>query len=180
VKLRWTITYSPENELIDGFFIGYRSFENTLSPPQTSMTSQTSADSKLSHGSVLQTAQSDIERPTFTYKTIRLATTANTDSTMGLQVSESGSQVNSVGPSVLSPTSTSTKQVPSSMVANSGSKHGIPSTMIQSQFEYVINGLDRNTEYTILIQCFNRKGAGPTSDPMVFRTFASGKFEEAG
>lgn len=51
--------------------------------------------------------------------------------------------------------------------------------VVINNFEYIINGLERNTEYSILIQCFNKKGAGPTSDPVVFKTFVNGKFLNA-
>lgn len=48
--------------------------------------------------------------------------------------------------------------------------------LITSTFEYVITNLERNTDYSILLQCYNRKGAGPSSEPLLLRTFANGNY----
>lgn len=168
IKLRWTISYPPEHELIDGFFVGYRSFDTSalLAEPGA--------------GSVAQTAQAAakqaLERPTFTYKTIRLTNQQQQSAPEG-GLSDHQQLEHHQTP-LLSPVSSVTKTVPAgpSVQVNepAGSKQQV-AVVVVSNFEYTIAGLERNTEYTILIQCFNKKGAGPTSDPVVFKTFASGE-----
>lgn len=165
IKLHWTISYAPEHELIDGFFLGYRSFE--ASQLVNGVATASSAPGKVSSSS---------EQPTFTYKTIRLtnqqSTTSqaapdeNRDDPLRTQ-SESSS-------TYLSPVASVTKTVPVQSSSSYGSslRHH---TNVISTFDYIVSGLERNTEYTILIQCFNKKGAGPSSDPVVFKTFLNGE-----
>lgn len=150
IKLHWTISYAPEREIIDGFFVGYRSFSST------SASSGAATATAEPRGPNPQAG----EQPTFTYKTIRLTNQAPGQTAQELQQHDDQS-------ALLSPVSSVTKQVPVSQQTSQ--------LMLVSTFEFLISGLERNTEYTILIQCFNKKGAGPTSDPVVFKTFAIGK-----
>lgn len=188
IKLHWTISYSPEREIIEGFFVGYRSFE-TGAPPSVDG-SQTGAPSISLPGANPKHSPTLGEQPTFTYKTIRLTSRpgALTSQEAGSearqqQLSETG------GAALLSPVASITKTIhPAGSPFSGGPQTALhrqqhpqlagsasPLNVVVSSFEYVIGSLERNTEYTILIQCFNKKGAGPTSDPVVFRTFMNGK-----
>lgn len=207
IKLRWTISYAPEREIIDGFFVGYRSLEaQTLD----GMKAQQVVGSSGTSGQQQQQQQGQMEQPTFTYKTIRLSAASQQQQQQlhqkGGLVLDNGAQAMQVASSspgdhqsaLLSPISSVTKTVPPQPtnafnLANlivghhaTSSQMNLDSNQQQQQqqaqqqqvivvvstFEYVITGLERNTEYTILIQCFNKKGAGPTSDPIVFKTFS--------
>lgn len=153
VKLNWTITYSAEHEMVDGFFIGYRSLD--VSPagvPSVAPPTQGTAPA-------VQSRQQHLEQTTFTYKTVRLSS-APDSSGVSNKAADIASSTN------LAPKSSITKQT---LLAG----HRQPVLAITSTFEYLISGLERNSDYTLLIQCFNRKGAGPTSDPVLFRTFAN-------
>lgn len=198
IKLRWTITYAPEQELIEGFFVGYRSFDasSLLADPQ-----QVGAGLVAGSSAATATAKQALERPTFTYKTIRLtnspssagqqqpaaaaAATADYNEPSASGASESQQQHQHQQQSaasstpLLSPVSTLTKTVggaPNVQQQQQQPNLRQQQVVVVSSFEYVIGALDRNTEYTILIQCFNRKGAGPASDPVVFKTFQSGEY----
>lgn len=152
IKLRWSITFSPEREIIDGFFVGYRSF---ASQAQLAPTNQ----------------PNKLEQPTFTYKTIKL--------TSPQLVSDRQTDSSQTDSSLLSPVSSFTKSLLPAQRQQSDKtlqSTGQSQVVLVNQFEFVINGLERNTEYTILIQCYNKKGAGPTSDPVVFKTFANGEY----
>lgn len=180
IRLRWTISYSPERELIDGFFVGYRSFD-TSTLLGASLGGAPGSASGNSAGTPLAPSlgKQPVERPTFTYKTIRL-TNQQQQAHMAQDEHQNpnGQLADSAAP-LLSPVSSVTKTVSAPTSAggelnpNSNKQQQV---VVVSNFEYVIGGLDRNTEYTILIQCFNKKGAGPTSDPVVFKTFMSGKW----
>ena len=157
VKLHWSITYAPEHELINGFFIGYRSFEP--SPSSGALPARPSPE--------LATGRPADERPTFTYKTIRLAASQPPSAAIGQEsANQAAASAADAAQPLLAPVSSKT-------VGPAEQAKGVG--LVQSQFEHAITGLERNTEYTILIQCFNGKGAGPTSDPVVFRTLANGK-----
>lgn len=208
IKLHWTISYSPEREIIDGFFVGYRSFDTPSSLLDQSddsqlptVSSSSSANNLLLSRNGNQQTSNKLSEPTFTYKTIRLT---NQQPSSGQHISNLG---NSYQPNIdsntrqkqqqqqqdasafLTPISSVTKNLPiqtgstssSTQVNSFSTLSNHLQTMQQQQvvvistFEYVIGGLERNTEYTILIQCFNQKGAGPTSDPVVFKTFMNGK-----
>lgn len=145
VKLNWTITYSAEHDIIDGFFIGYRSLDVALTSTAASA------------NAVQQPPLA--EQTTFTYKTIRLGGQPEMGARSQQHQAEPGS-------AFLAPKSSVSKQT---LLAG----HRQPVIAISSSFEYLITGLERNSDYTLLIQCFNRKGAGPTSDPVLFRTFAN-------
>lgn len=190
IKLRWTISYSPDREIIDGFFVGYRSFES--SPPSSvPLDTQAQHHASSSSGSKQTVPTSAGEQPTFTYKTIRLT------SRPGALVQESNGdnsppanqrhQPSETGAAFLSPVASITKTIPAGGLFPGNSQSNMlhrhhpqasssgQLSLVVSSFEYLIGSLERNTEYTILIQCFNKKGAGPTSDPVVFRTFMNGK-----
>lgn len=207
IKLHWTVSYSPEREIIDGFFVGYRSFDTTSLLDQSSPNSQSQTVSSSSivgnslRSGSQQQPSSKLTEPTFTYKTIRLTNqqplngqTSNSGSGSGsyqqnMDSSNSRQQKQQQDASAfLTPISSATKNLPAqsttslpSQVANifSSLNNNQQTTQHQvvvvSTFEYVIGSLERNTEYTILIQCFNQKGAGPTSDPVVFKTFMNGE-----
>lgn len=202
VKLRWTISYSYERELIDGFFIGYRSFDSSallveapgLEQPLAGNAIQ--AEGSLSGAGTRPTAKQVVERPTFTYKTIRLINQhqqqqqqqASPDEiAQGPQAAANALSQGSEAAPVVAPISSVTKTVPASATAGpsrhlvgaaaeslNGAGHqprpGELTLVVVSNFEFTINGLERNTEYTILIQCFNKKGTGPSSDPVVTKT----------
>lgn len=213
IKLRWTISYSLEHELIEGFFIGYRSFDSLspASPSSLSLSSSSGSGSLEPLGPVSSAggdelvklassggadAKQSAERPTFTYKTIRLtnqqqqqAFESRGDDLSQAEASQKQDQHQNTP--MLAPISTITKTVPAdALMGNSvgGGNSNKPNSkgmqqqqqqqdvaFVISNFEYVISGLERNTEYTILIQCFNKKGAGPASDPVVTKTLMSGK-----
>lgn len=195
--------------MIDGFFIGYRSFDSSALLVETSNTDgsdSTRASNILQgtgSGAQVGTTKQLVERPTFTYKTIRLInqhqqqqpqpTSDDNGSVLQSTASSSSEQSQDTGGAtpVLSPISSITKTVPANSMlmgntnnkfaslansnkpeasggANSGSSE--VALVVISNFEYVITGLERNTEYTILIQCFNKKGTGPSSDPVVTKT----------
>lgn len=164
-RLHWTIAYPAERELIEGFFVGYRSFESSA---QT--------NSRL-EGLKLK-ASIGAQESTFTYKTLRLTgQRLDTESADERQIQQQQADSSAI---YLAPVSSVSKSVP---VSASPFGHLSPSSqpapitsqvLVLQTFEFVIGALERDTEYTILIQCFNKKGAGPTSDPVVFRTFANG------
>lgn len=130
---------------------------------------------------------------TYTYKTIRLANqgfdtaTSNEHSQHQQQHQQHQQQQQHSDPATvfLEPISSVTKSVPItspfSHLASSNQPATIssqPSQLLLVQtFEFVIGSLERDAEYTILLQCFNKKGAGPASDPVVFRTFANGEYQ---
>lgn len=140
IQLRWSVTYAPERELIDGFFVGYRSFV---------------ANSAAAAATTVATSGDAPGASTFTYKTIRLAPRADSEQQ---QQQHNGQHVSPVS-SVSKPSGTVASQV-----------------LVSQVFEHTIDALERDTEYTVLIQCFNRKGAGPTSDPIVLKTLADGEY----
>lgn len=45
----------------------------------------------------------------------------------------------------------------------------------QRKFEYLIDLLRKKTKYTVVVQAFNSKGAGPSSPELTVETFAHGK-----
>lgn len=198
VRLHWTITYSSEHELIDGFFVGYRSFEpaSTASSGATSnsnrQSGQTGSDSVndqldlVSKSKTSQSSGQEVTQSTFTYKTILLIDPKRD------QISSDDKQQQqqqSVSPTVsLAPLTTTTKTIPPTNQGfthlNNNPSHQQQSglvnhhegqTLLVQTFEYVIGSLQRDTEYAVLLQCFNKKGAGPPSDQIVFKTFANGK-----
>lgn len=205
IKLQWTIQWSPEHEIIEGFFVGYRSFDPTVLTSSTmapllpaahqqnsaARHSRTSTNDSLHLPQDKQVASSPTQS-TFTYKTIRLAPTQPIGSN-NHRHQPPNEQPNLVpggsvadAPPLLAPVSSITKTIPigsMSQMQTSGlnnnqqqqSHEQLSQQIVVSSFEYIINGLERNTEYSILIQCFNRKGAGPSSDPVVFRTLSHGK-----
>lgn len=208
IKLHWTISYSPEREIIDGFFVGYRSFDTSSLLDQSSDSQAQTVGSSGGLGNSLrsnnqQQSSAKLSEPTFTYKTIRLT------NQRPLNGQISNSEISSYQPNknsassrlqqqqkqqqdasaFLTPISSVTRNLPIQSAASLPSQINTFSTLntnqqsvqqqqvvVISTFEYVIGGLERNTEYTILIQCFNQKGAGPTSDPVVFKTFMNGKW----
>lgn len=205
IKLQWTIQWAPEHEIIEGFFVGYRSFDpSTLLAPSASssgpsaLTSTSTTESSLSsvprqqetnHNETHDLPERRIissSQSTFTYKTIRITNArpkeVSTQQQHHVDAANKDQASPSVDPSLLAPISTVTKTIP---IANHHQHTGISSnkqisdhqqqSIVVSSFEYIISGLERNTEYSILIQCFNRKGAGPSSDPVVFRTLSHGK-----
>lgn len=238
-KLHWTIAYSPEHELIEGFFVGYRSFErpsqatpslgsggnlaSVLPTDQAGISSNNKNPSPQSTSTTTSTTQGKMT--TYTYKTIRLfpdpsqqQTTMSTDNSKSDQQQNANTLNNlnqhamndprSGSDILLAPTSTMTKTMPGPRLATAFGGHlssaqlmssasAIPSSsssstamengasqqqqqahvMLIQSYELIISGLERDTEYTIMIQCFNQKGAGPTSDPIMFRTFANGMFQ---
>lgn len=156
-KLNWTITYSAEHEIIDGFFIGYRSLDVGLPSPSVAPPAPGSTQSP-------KPSQTALEQTTFTYKTVRLGSQSDLP-TLGNSVHHKA-LIDTSGAANLAPKSSVTKQT---LLAG----HRQPVLAVTSTFEYLIGGLERNSDFTLLIQCFNRKGAGPTSDPVLFRTFAN-------
>lgn len=196
IKLHWTITYSPEHEIIEGFFVGYKSFNSHMDSivhGNSAASAGTTSDNSNSNSRQTSNEQQQ-QQPTFTYKTIRLNNNNLLQRPQQLTIlnnsapadSNSGSDLSSA---FLSPISSITKHIPapSSTIVSSptnaafGVNQQQPQVqqtivVVVSNFEYIINGLERNTEYSILIQCFNKKGAGPTSDSVIFKTLVNGKF----
>lgn len=201
IKLRWTISYSPEREIIYGFFVGYRSFDTSSSlidqsDDRSQLPTVSSSSNLLLSRNGNQQTSNKLSEPTFTYKTIRLT---NQQPSSGQHLSslenyhqpniDSNTRQQQDASAFLRPISSVTKNLPiqgSTSSSTQVNSYPIPTNHLQtvqqqqqvvviSTFEYVIGGLERNTEYTILIQCFNQKGAGPTSDPVVFKTFMNGK-----
>lgn len=70
------------------------------------------------------------------------------------------------GPSAHQATSSSS---PSSSPSSSGSH------LIKNDFQYSLTDLKRNTRYGIIVQAFNRKGPGPSSEEVVAITAEYGK-----
>ena len=193
-KLHWTIAYSQEHEQIEGFFVGYRSFEpsTSVSNPANIAGQQPISDpiEPLKHKTKLSASGSLTDQKstqsTFTYKTIRLTNHRLDSSSLNEQATFQRKQDQQADSSdvLLAPISSITKTVPiTSPFAHLGGPNQAPTLVNGNQaqlllvqtFEFVIGSLERDTEYTVLLQCFNKKGAGPTSDPVVFRTFANGK-----
>lgn len=160
IKLHWTITYAVEHEIIEGFFVGYRSFDSAGNANEPAIKSTNLA--------------AEQQLPTFTYKTIRLTNQRQQqleqplvlDSNQANPLHQNLNQDSSSA--FLSPISSVTKN---ELVSSFQQQQQL---IVMNNFEYIINGLERNTEYSILIQCFNKKGAGPTSDPVLFKTFVNG------
>lgn len=170
IKLHWTVSFSPDHELIDGFFVGYRSFDTSslLVEPQ-----HPTGASLAPPGVSLTPAKQTLERPTYTYKTIRLTNAPPDGHSQSASTNGEPAIDGQAATPLLSPVSSVTKTVQTNSGAGGGQRQQV---VVVSSFEYIIGGLERNTEYTILIQCFNKKGAGPTSDPVVFKTFTSGEY----
>lgn len=192
-KLQWTVAYSPEHELIEGFFVGYRSFDSS-----TSSSTSNNINNSIQRSDIANIAndnnkhaylpqESPGKSTTFTYKTIRLSPEALGDwsqrNNLATRTSATISSSTSSSDILLTPIASVSKTVPATSSQNfahiqgvsSGQNNGANIVLVQT-FELLILGLDRDTEYTTMIQCFNSKGAGPTSDPVLFRTFANGEF----
>lgn len=153
VKLHWTLAYPVEREIIDGFFIGYKSATANGSPAQMPLAAPfdqvQNPDQQLA-----QQQMTGGDLPTYTYKNVRL----NRGS--GEQLDPSAVYI--------SPLTSITKTI-------SQPQQQQQQQVVSSTFEFVIGGLERNTEYSVIIQCFNKKGVGPASDTETFRTFANGE-----
>lgn len=186
VKLHWTVSHSPEREIIDGFFIGYRSFADTPAlihagaDPQQQHKLATAQLSSVQSSGLNQPASIPLDAggqtPTFTYKTVRLNHRASpSEQTDGLahlaRQQQQADELLDPNAAYISPLSSISKSI-----IRPSSNYNLQQQVISSSFEYLIEGLERNMEYSIFIQCFNKKGAGPRSDPVIFKTFANGKF----
>ncbi|KAG9508722.1 Down syndrome cell adhesion molecule-like protein, partial [Fragariocoptes setiger] len=176
LKLTWAIVWpNHKRELIDGFFIGYRRSSTNVAPSRSSTATTTTNALNVSpqspttgtFNSEQQQQQNlynnDKQEPTFIYKTIRL-----------LQASISQQQQQMSPNGAFGARAPHVSQVAPSMekqIGGMGENNYI--NYSPELYEYTINGLERDTEYTIMIQCFNRKGAGPASDAIVARTLAA-------
>ena len=79
------------------------------------------------------------------------------------------------GPAVHQGTSSSSSSSSSSASSSSSSSSSSGSHLIKNDFQYTLTDLKRNTRYGIIVQAFNRKGPGPSSEEVVAITAEYGK-----
>lgn len=111
----------------------------------------------------------------FTYKTMHILLAPSTGTSV-VQVEGGRGKESSSGSSHLVD--------PSSSSSLSSSLHPptLPGNMITQQnlerrFEYLVESLRKSTKYSVIVQAFNSKGAGPSTNELTIETFANGKEE---
>ena len=109
----------------------------------------------------------------FTYKTMHISLTSSSGTDVDRGSKDGGEDTRSFthwsDPSSLSPSS------------SSSSSSNFPGNMILQQngqterrFEYIVDSLRKATKYSVIVQAFNSKGAGPSTSELTVETFVNG------
>lgn len=149
LKIGWSIPKSLENLYIEGFYIGYKVF-SSLDP--------------------------------FTYKTMHILLDPSSKHTSPPRP-ESSSRSSSVSRMASATAPLSSESFSSGSSSHPAASHSIllssssPPPPDQRKFEYVIDLLRKSTKYSVIIQAFNSKGAGPSSPEITAETYANGTWQ---
>lgn len=110
----------------------------------------------------------------FTYKTMNIfhATNGHGPIVHPTMASDDGQSSLSL-PHWTLPSEFSSKNLQNTLIQSSylGSVEGKQSSRT---FEYIVDSLRKGTKYSVIIQAFNSKGAGPSTNEMTIETFANG------
>lgn len=171
IKVSWIIPSSLKNLFIEGFYIAYRFPASsdpftykTMHVPLHPAGSVPAAGSSPESGSGSGNAGARDRNPP-------------SSSSSGSPLSSSGVSISS---SIIISGSTSSSFSSASSLrdrennSNFNTQQRNADPFAQRKFEYIIDQLRKSTKYSIIVQAFNAKGAGPTSPETTVSTFANG------
>ncbi|KAH9419282.1 hypothetical protein DERP_005789 [Dermatophagoides pteronyssinus] len=169
-------TTTSDIEIIDGFYIGYRTI-STSSLPETGSNIPGSKQSQSSSTTAGINNNNHHQSLSYTYKTIsntpiqplysKMSTIGNNNwkqssSSYGIRAKSSP---NSFLIKLNNQSTIETDQTSTSMMM-------ISTSPFHQYYEHIIDTLQRQTLYQFIVQAFNEKGAGPSSIEVTARTFA--------
>lgn len=181
IRVSWLIPSSLKNLFVDGFHVAYRI--HASSDPFTYKTmhivQHPAILSSPSDPSLLVSGKKTFP-PVRDTSSIRISSNSNN----GNPFSSQGVSITS--PIIISGSTSSSFSSASSLrdlennsfntqMHESGMMRNVVNPFAQRKFEYIIDQLRKSTKYSIIVQAFNAKGAGPASTEITVATFANGE-----
>jgi hypothetical protein len=150
VKVTWNVPHSALKDIsfVEGFYIGYKVYS--------------SSDS-------------------FSYKTMHVSNSYTDNHGMSIPFESHAPPDKRRITNSMSSSSSNHLSIISSHTSNNSSTTSLahnPHFSRSRKFEYTIDLLRKSTKYSIVIQAFNSRGAGPSSPEVTVQTFANGKRED--